>query len=69
MRFEVLSRGRNLLIGAARLLDFQGTMIDGYYAKLYQPLRGGRPGDALKNDGRELGADFRRVIEREQESR
>lgn len=69
MTFEVLTRGRNLVIGAARLLDFQGSMHDGCYGNLYRLFRGGRPTDALKNDVRELGADFRRVIEREQESR
>jgi hypothetical protein len=67
MFLEALTRRQNFLIGIARIFDFQGSMLDVAYKRLYQPLRG--PVDALEADMKQLGADFRRAIEHEQEKR
>ena len=69
MPLDALGRGRNYIVGAARLLDFQGSMIDAAYFQLYRPFRGGsrEETEVLRRDVRQLGSDFRHVLEREQQ--
>jgi hypothetical protein len=68
MPLHAFSRSKNLLIGAARMFDFQGSMTDSAYYRLFRSECGATSDkEALDGDMRKLGVDFSVVIEREQE--